>query len=115
MNNQVVIQMAKQLKSASKKNEAPIWAKLAELALKPSSARRIVNLNTINNNTKEDDVVVVPGKILAIGNLDHKVSVCSFSISIPAAKKITSSGGILLNFKEMIEKFPKGKGVKIIG
>ena len=115
MTNQVVIQMAKQLKAASTKNEAPIWSKLAELALKPSRARRVVNLNSINNNSKENDVVVVPGKVLGVGNLDHKITVCSFSSSVTAAKKITESGGSLLSFEEFIEKFPKGKGVKIIG
>ena len=34
MTNQVVIRMAKDLKKASVKNDAPIWAKLAEYALK---------------------------------------------------------------------------------
>ena len=40
MTSQVVIRMAKDLKKASAKNDAPIWAKLAEYALKPSIARR---------------------------------------------------------------------------
>jgi large subunit ribosomal protein L18e len=40
MTNQVVIQMVKTLRGASKKNNAPIWEKLAELALKPTRAKR---------------------------------------------------------------------------
>ena len=39
----------------------------------------------------------------------------SFSISNSAAKKIKDSGGEIIKFSEMIEKFPTGKGVKIIG
>ena len=31
--------MIKDLKQASKKNEAPIWSRLAELAIKPSTSR----------------------------------------------------------------------------
>lgn len=115
MTNQVVIQMARDLKAASKKNKAPIWSKMAELALKPSRARRSVNLNSINANSKENDAVVVPGKILAVGVLDHKITVCSFSSSVSAAKKIAESGSTLLSFEQFIEKFPTGKGVKIIG
>ena len=33
----------------------------------------------------------------------------------PCTKKIIESGGEILKFSEMIEKFPTGKGVKIIG
>jgi len=115
MTNQVVIQMAKELKRASAKNDAPIWLKLAKLALKTSSSKRVVNLTQINDVTKEGEVIVVPGKILGTGNLSHKISLSSFSISNSAAKKIIESGGNIISFKEMIEKFPTGKGVRIIG
>ena len=58
MTNQVVIRMASDLKKASAKNDAPIWGKLAEYALKPSIARRDFNLNRISQLTKENDTVV---------------------------------------------------------
>jgi len=115
MTNQVVIQMEKLLKQASVKNDAPIWSKLAKLALKTSSSRRVVNLTKINDVTKENDVIVVPGKVLGTGNVLHKVTLSSFSISNSAAKKIIESGGKIISFSEMIEKFPTGKGVSIIG
>ena len=115
MVNQLVLLMAKELKRASKKNEAPIWARLADLALKPSSSRRVVNLTKIDKITKEGDVLFVPGKVLGTGNMSHKITLCSFSISTVAAKKITQSGGNILKFPDIIEKFPTGKGVTIIG
>jgi large subunit ribosomal protein L18e len=115
MTNQVVIQLVKLLKQASVKNDAPIWSKLAKSALKTSSSRRVVNLNKINDVTKENDVIVVPGKVLGTGNVLHKVTVSSFSISNSAAKKIIESGGKIMSFSEMIEKYPTGKGVNIIG
>ena len=52
MTNQVVLQLAKDLKKASAKNDAKIWSKIAEFALKPSIARRIINLNKIDKLTK---------------------------------------------------------------
>ena len=115
MANQVVIQMVKELKQASTKNDAPIWLKLAKLALKPSSSKRVVNLTQINEVTKDGETIVVPGKILGTGNISHKITVSSFSISNSAAKKIISSGGKIISFKEMIENSPTGKGVRIIG
>ena len=115
MTNQVALQTAWELKQASAKNDAPIWSKLAKLVLKPASAKKVVNLTKLNSVTKENDVVVVPGKILGTGNISHKITICSFSISNSAAKKIIDSGSQILSFSSMIEKFPTGKGVNIIG
>ena len=96
MTNQVVIHMAKDLKKASTKNDAAIWAKLAEYALKPSIARRDINLNRIDQLTKENDIVVFPGKVLGTGNISHKITLFSFSISNSAAAKIVEKGGKLI-------------------
>lgn len=115
MTNQVVIQMARDLKKASAKNDAPLWSKLAELALKPSSARRTINLKRIGQLTKDNDIVVFPGKVLGTGAIPHKITLCSFSISNSAANKIKESGGQIIRFSDMIEKFPSGKGVSLLG
>ena len=115
MVNQVVLHMVKDLKQASKKNEAPIWSKLADLALKPSSSKRTINLTRINRITKESDILFVPGKVLGTGNLSHKITLSSFSISTTAANKIIQSGGNIMTYSDMIKKFPTGKGVIIFG
>ena len=115
MTNQVVIRMAKDLKKASSKNDAPIWSKLAEYALKPSIARRDINLYKINQLTKENDTVVFPGKVLGTGNIDHKITLYSFSISNSAAAKITERGGEIISYSKLIEKNPTGKGVILLG
>ena len=114
MVNQIAFHMIKDLKQASKKNEAPIWSRLADLALKPLS-RRVVNLARINMATKENDVLFVPGKVLGTGNISHKITLCSFSISTTAAKKIIQSGGSILKTSDMIQKYPTGKDVMLIG
>jgi len=115
MTNQVVIRMASDLKKASVKNDAPIWAKLAEYALKPSIARRDINLNRISQLTKENDTVVFPGKVLGTGNVPHKITLCSFSISNSAADKIIDNGGKLISYSDLIEQNPTGKGVVLLG
>ncbi len=115
MTNQVVIRMARDLKKASVKNDAPIWAKLAEYALKPSIARRDINLNRIAQLTKENDTVVFPGKVLGTGNVPHKITLCSFSISNSAENKIIDNGGKLISFSDLIKQNPTGKGVVLLG
>ena len=103
--------MVKDLKQASKKNEAPIWSRLADLATKPSSSKRIVNLTRINRITKENDIIFVPGKVLGTGSVSHKITLCSFSISTSAANKIIQNGGKIITYSDMIKKYPTGKGV----
>ncbi len=115
MVTQVKIDTLKILKKASRDNEAPIWAKVADYVQKSRSNQKIVNLKKIDQETEDGNAVVITGKILGTGNISHKVSVSSFSISNSAAKKIKDSGGEILKFSEMIDKFPTGKGVKLIG
>lgn len=107
--------MAKELKKASTKNDAPIWAKLAEYALKPSSARRDINLYRIGQLTKENDIVVFPGKVLGVGDISHKITLCPFSISNSAATKILEKGGSIVSHAELIEQNPTGRGVVLLG
>jgi len=107
--------MVKDLKKASNKNDAPIWAKLAEYALKPSIARRDLNLNRIEQLTKDNDTVVFPGKVLGTGNISHKITLFSFSISESAANKIIEKGGKIITYLDLIEQNPTGKGVVLLG
>jgi large subunit ribosomal protein L18e len=107
--------MVKTLRGASKKNNAPIWERLADLALKPTRAKRTINLGQLNRFVSDNDIVIVPGKVLGTGSLSHKITLCSFSISTTGAKKITESGGKVLDISQIIKNHPTGKGVKIIG
>ena len=115
MTNQVVIRMASDLRKASTKNDAPIWRKLAEYALKPSIARRDINVNRISQLTKENDTVVFPGKVLGTGAISHKITLCSFSISNSAAAKVVENGGKIISYLELIKQNPTGKGVVLLG
>lgn len=115
MTNQLVQNMARDLKKAASKNKAPIWSKMAKLAQKPAIARRVINVKKLNQLTSDGDVVIVPGKVLGTGSISHKITLCSFSISASAAKKIIASGGSIINHSEITSRFPTGKGVKVIG
>lgn len=115
MTNQVVVHMARDLKKASTANDAPIWAKLSEYALKPSIARRDINVNRIGQLTKKGDTVVFPGKVLGTGSIPHEITLFSFAISRTAADKIIGGGGRLIGYSELIEQNPTGKGVVLLG
>lgn len=102
-------------RSAFKKNKAPIWRALEEELAGSRSSRREINVGRLAEITKADEVVVIPGKVLGIGAIGHKLTVGAFSLSETAAKKIIEAGGRVVTFEDLIAKFPKGKGVRIIG
>ena len=103
------------LRSAFKRSKAPIWRALQEELAGPRANRREINVRRLSEISKADEVVVIPGKVLGTGSLGHKLTVCAFSISQTAAKKIIGSGGTVLTFDDLINKHPDGKGVRIIG
>ena len=115
MANQVTAQMARELKKASVSNDAPIWAKLAEYATKPSVARRDVNLGRIGQLTREDDTVAFPGKVLGTGDIPHKITLFSFSVSKSAAQKVVDRGGRLISHQELVRENPPGRGIVLLG
>jgi len=115
MTSSTTLLMARELKKASKSNDAPLWMRLSREALKPSIARRTININKINKLTKEGDVVFFAGKILGTGNLDHSITISSFAISSTAARKIQNAGGKFQNYKIMIQNNPAGKDVILLG
>jgi large subunit ribosomal protein L18e len=103
------------LRNAFKNNKAPIWRALEEELAGPRANRREINVGRLAEITKPDEVVVVPGKILGTGSLGHKLTVCAFSISETAAKKVIESGGKVVTFDDLIKKHSDGRGVRIIG
>jgi large subunit ribosomal protein L18e len=112
--NPQLIELINQLRKTSKAQEAPIWADVADYLAKTRSQRVAVNLSSINRNTDKAAVVVVPGKILASGTLDHAVTVASFEASAQAKAKLEAAKSKYLTIKELMEQNPKGSNVKII-
>jgi large subunit ribosomal protein L18e len=103
------------LRMASKKTKAPLWKDVERRLLNSRSNKREVNVDKLSRFTKEGDVIIVPGKILGAGNLGHSVIVYAYSISKLASRKINEAGGQILALADLIEKYPHGSGVKIIG
>ena len=92
-----------------RKQKSPFWIKVAGVISKPKRKGIAVNFSKIIKYTKEGDTVVVPGKVLSSGEMDHKITVASVSASAEASKKIK-----ILKIEEIVKKNPKGEGIKII-
>ena len=112
--NQHLAGLIQDLRKKANEHDSAIWKRVADDLAKPSRQRRIVNLYKLNKSTKEGETVVVPGKVLGIGELNHKLTVAAWAFSGSAFEKINKIGkAILIN--ELIKESPKGKRVRIIG
>lgn len=81
------------LRKAFKKNKTSIWRSLEHEISKARSIRREVNISRLSSVTKNDEVIVVPGKVLGSGEMDHKLTVCAFSISEMVQRRSPTSAG----------------------
>lgn len=106
--------LVEELKKISAENGVSIWKRVALDLEKPTRSSRIVNLSRLNRYTKDRDIVVVPGKVLGTGELEHNITVAAFSFSDSAREKINSVGKAL-TLKELSSSNPKGQKIKIIG
>jgi large subunit ribosomal protein L18e len=96
----------------AKKNEK--WQKIAGILAGPRRVWREVNLSEIEEKSKDGETVVVPGKILSMGELKKKIKVVAFSFSEKAKEKILKSKGEINSIYEEIKKNPEAKGIKIL-
>ncbi len=113
--NPELIEFIRFLKKQSRENKANIWRDIAEHLAKPRRKRTAVNLSRLNRHTQKNETVIVPGKVLGTGEINHPITVAAFAFSEKAKGKIRAAKGKCLSFSELVEKNPKGSNVKIIG
>jgi len=104
-----------ELKKKSAEEKVNIWRKVADDLERPTRIRRIVNLSKINQLVREDEIALVPGKVLGGGDLEKKVTVAAFNFSKQAVDKIKSKNGKAIHISELIKSNPKGSKVRIVG
>ena len=102
------------LNKLASKQKVNLWKRIAEDLNKPTRTRREVNLYKINKYTKNNEIALIPGKVLSIGNLDKKITVAAYKFSNEAREKINKIGKAI-TIKELIKENPLGKGIRIIG
>jgi large subunit ribosomal protein L18e len=94
--------MAHTLSKHSKQNNQPIWEAISQKLDGSRQNRSLVNVGEISRNTKEGSKVLVAGKVLGGGRIDHKVIVGAYSFSQGARSKISRSGGKCLNLNDFM-------------
>ena len=101
------------LKEIGYENNSKLWLSISKKLINSSKNYSSLNLSKINRYTKENDIIVVPGKILGSGELNHSLTIGALGCSFSALNKIKSVNAEYISIEEMIKKNPSGKGIKI--
>jgi large subunit ribosomal protein L18e len=109
--NPVLRKLVRQLRERGKEQKVALWLDLAERLTQPRRSRAEVNLSHLSRYSEEGTTVVVPGKVLGAGKLDHPISVAAFKFSGTARRKIIGAGGRALTIQQLLDQNPEGKGV----
>ena len=113
--NPELLQLIVFLRKQSNENKVEIWRNVAERLAKPRRRSVPVNLSRLNRFTHRGETVIVPGKVLGTGEMEHPVTVAAFAFSTKAKEKIEAARGKCPSFIDLVKKDPKGSKIKIIG
>ena len=112
--NPELLKLIRSLRKKAKENDVAIWRDVADRLSASKRQRTSVNLSRLNRYTKQKEAVVVPGKVLGAGKLEHPLVVAAFAFSDEARQKIAQAKGKCLSISELMENAPKGSNVRIM-
>lgn|SRR3989338_5537480 len=113
--NPILQGLVHELKKRSNESSANLWGRIADDLEKPTRQRRVVNLSSLSRYTKENEIVVIPGKVLGAGDLSHKLTISAFQFSNGAKEKLEKAGAKIVPLLELSKSNPSGKGIRIMG
>ena len=102
-----------ELKSTSREADADVWRDVADRLEKPRRTHAEVNLGRIERYAREEETVVVPGKVLGSGALQKNVTVAAVNFSSSAETKIEQVGEPV-SLEQALEENPNGSDVRVI-
>ncbi|NTV23029.1 MAG: 50S ribosomal protein L18e [Nanoarchaeota archaeon] len=114
MKNENLQSLISELKKTSIENDVSVWKAVATDLEGSTQKRAVVNLSKIDKYAKDDETVVVPGKVLSMGILSKKLTVAAYKFSGQAVDKIKAAGGKAITIGELVKKNPKGSKVRVL-
>ena len=112
--NPNLVKLIDTLLKASAENNAKIWKDVAERLAKPTKHMAEVNVGKIERYLKDNEVALIPGKVLGAGEISRAIKVAAFKFSESAKRKIEKAGGTCMSIEELIKENPKGSNVRIL-
>ena len=107
--------LVEELKKQAAQSRVKLWRRIASDLEKPTRHRRVVNLYKLNKFTKENEIVIIPGKVLGTGEVDHQLTIAALNFSQSALTKLLRNKSTVYSIFELMKNNPQGKKVRIIG
>ena len=112
--NEYIKNLISDLRDLGRKENVKLWFRVADDLAKPTRQRREINLRKLNDYCKDNEVIIVPGKVLAEGELNKKITVAAWNFSAKAKEELNKVGKTM-TIRQLIKDNPKGKKVRIMG
>ncbi len=112
--NPRLIRLVDDLRKKGYDDDVSLWVEISERLRRPTRRMAELNLWKLEKYTEEGETVVVPGKVLGAGRLDHSVTVSALKFSKKAYNEITKNGGEAITIEELVERNPQGENVRIM-
>jgi|TARA_Y100000034_G_scaffold94516_1_gene114553 large subunit ribosomal protein L18e len=106
--NPRILGLIKSLYEKSEGSKTGLWRALAQRLEGTNQNWATPNLSRLSRITSKGESIVVPGKVLGTGNLDHSVNIYAVSASMTAISKITKSGSSFGSIEDLLTKGSKG-------
>lgn len=90
-------------KKGAKDKKHEFWTVLSKRLEKPRRQRPVVNLSKISRYAKNDELVIIPGKVLASGEIKGSYTIAALNFSLTAEEKIVKAGGKAISLKDLME------------
>lgn len=112
--NIYLIKLIRELKKEYRKTNRRIYLRIAELLSRTRKNRVEVNLKKIDKYSEDGEIIIVPGKVLGVGNINKKIKLYAYKYSFNAMEKLRKNEIQFGYIEDILEKgLEKGK-IKII-
>jgi large subunit ribosomal protein L18e len=98
--------------NSSKKYDA--WLSVARTLSGTRRNKVGLNLKEIEKRSEESKIVVIPGKVLASGEIKKKLKIVALDFSKQTKEKILNAGATYSTILEEIKLNPEGKDIQIL-
>ena len=107
--------LIRDIKKIGIEKKSAFWKRIGEELSRPTRNRRIVNLSKLDRVTNDNEIIIVPGKVLGTGILSHKLTIAAWSFSDNAIGKIEQAKSKAISIRELMKEPVEGKRIRIIG
>ena len=98
---------------ASLRKKSNFWGKVSDMLSVPARKRITVNLGSLNNYS-DGETVVIPGKLVAGGQLQKKLTISCWRFSEAVLTKLKSSGSSIISLHDLSVKELEGSNLRLV-